>query len=528
MSSNENNSAMAPSSALLAETTGDTFHSLLFDAVTNMDYDTVRVYVQHPHYDPSWQNEDGNAVFHIALMNGDDDMLSLLSSTSKPFQLNQRNEDGYTPLELALMNHHYDLVAKLIQEQTKETLGLPGLILHVAAQYNIVIVILQMLIQYMPESINLKNQFGETPFLLAVRYNHMPIVQAFLSIPQTKVIEPNAMGYSPLEVACFRDNYDMIHALIRSGRMPIDLIQKVVSYDNVIKGVQKNKDDNLIMFSNNVNEILVSYAQQMNIKVKRPPIKTHFSKLRFSYNKNIEASTGSANYKLSSHPSCLPNSSLFSLYSRLNVPKQMAILHQESLSIVIDSTGSLNISPNPAFLERLMSPSIPFLGQLYIDFTNIGEDAHVCAFLFLDGLFYIFDTVSASYLEDRTEDIFEFIEGELGYQPIEEIVNVPGMLEEFNQGYTIDLQAMEGTGYCTMWAATFIEDFYAQLPLLQSLDEENRFSVFKTIYDRYKMDPAYGYKYYQSLVARHGGFRKYKKTYKKRGRRIVQKSRRHS
>ncbi len=508
MNGNSNNSEMKPSAAMISN-----IHTSLFQAVYNKNYAAVQELVKNPTYNPNVQNKDGNTVFHIAIMNDDINMLSILANTDKPYDFIRKNKDGYTPLDIGIMKHYNDLVASLIQINTKESLGLPGLSLHVAAQYNN-IAIMQLLIQVAPESLNMENEHKETPFLLAVRYNHMPIVQTILTIPDADVLKPNAMNYSPLEVACFRDNYEMIRILIESGRMPKKLIQQVVSYDNLVKGVEKDEEEDLVMFSNDVNDLIVSYAKQLGISAKRSPIKKRFALLRFPYTRNIEKVQGPKNYKLQLHPSCLPDSSLFSLYSRLKVPKQMAILHQESLSIVLGADKSLNIAHSPAFLERIMSPSIPFLGQLYIDFSNIGHENHVCAFLYLDKIFYIFDTAPASYLLKRAKDIFNFIYGELGFHPIHQLVDVARTLEKLNPGYTIDLQAKEGTGYCTMWAASFIEDFYAQLSTLKALSAENRFAVFKTIYDRYKLDPAYAYKYYQNLSSRQGGGRTRRKMRK--------------
>ncbi len=541
MSVNENNNAiMKPAAAVEAASAAAAVapaaaaaaaapdpNPLMYNAVVKKNYAAATEFVKSPTFNPLWRNEEGNTYFHVAFETGDIHMFGILTSSGKPYTLTVKNAYGYTPLELAISRKQNAFVNTIlsIPQFTDAVLGLPGKALHMAAIHNNA-AILPLLLTRNPASLNSQTNLGETPLLLAVRYNNIDVVNALLANPATDTTLSNHRDYTPLQVACYRENYDMIRLLIESGRIDVAQLREIVHRDNIVDNKTYNNDvgeeEKLINFSNMVNNILVSYARQFGIDAKRPPIKTRFQLSRLPISRNINVSQpgrSGKNYKERSHPSCLSDIDLFSLYSRLRIPQNYAILQQESLTIFLSEDATLNISPHPAFIERLSSPTIPFVGQLYINFSAIGHGGHVCSYLYINKTLYILDTANAYYLMAQAKTIFDFIEEEVGFDAITNIVDVAGKLEELYPGYHVDLQQQEGTGYCTMWSALFIEEFGALIPMLIEQNENERLLLFKHKYDTYKADPTYAYKFYQTLSARQGGGKR-RRTYRAKKRRV--------
>ena len=227
-----------------------------------------------------------------------------------------------------------------------------------------------------------------------------------LTLPSVNVSLANNAMNTPLLVACYRENIELIYILVNSGRIPQEEVYAVALMDNVAKGVPKNAEEDVIFFSNAVNEVLVKYTG-----LSRPKLKQKYMPLRIGIQQNVNTMS-SLKYAAKSHPSCLTDANLQNLYTRLKIPPRTAILQQESLLIVFASTGSMNISHHSAFTERILTPE-PFVGTIAIDYTAIGGEGHICAYLFMHNKLFLLDT-GPSDISKRRKEIVEYIREETG------------------------------------------------------------------------------------------------------------------
>ncbi len=501
---------------------------------TNNTYDNeIHTLLQNPSINLLWQDEeDNNTILHAACESGNVQTLDMLLRSGKEFKFTIRNNDGYTPLMNAINDNKPEIFHYLfsIPEFTNEILGIPNtLLMHFACDVGN-IGIIQLLHYRMPEMVNsvdrkgrtpfhkvctdgnidiaqvllsfpvinrnAQTKLGETPFFLAVRHNHLPLVAYLLSVDSIMYTIVNSQGYTPLQIACYRENEEMVKLLIESGRIPPNDIVKLARLDNIMKDRPIGTSTEGISFSNSINNMLVHYARQYEPSIQRPPMKERFAPLRIGIKKNIN-SASAYEYATKTHPSCLSRIDFQNLFTRLSVPPRTAILQYESMHITFTGDDII-IKHHGAFIERLTT-SKPFLGTIVFDYTDVGGEGHVCAYLFMNNTLFFFDTAPSKHMRNNKEVFINYIKEriDVNIRIIDVAFRVKKLLNT-----KIYLQEKEVTGYCTMWSGAFLEHIGGSLSILKDALPSQLDEIFIKIYKYFIDNPMYGYQFYQELASR--------------------------
>ncbi len=517
-------------------------YELAFQFLKSRNYTELQHLIHDPTTSLTWQNKDGNTVLHIAFAAGNIELLKMLLNSGKSIDFTIKNSENQIPLGLAVHYNKPDILQYVfsLPQYTNEQLGLPSTFMHTAC-VNRNTKIAQILYERMPSIVNSKGkrdstplhimcikgdlemvqlllslpeinpnvfmELGETPFFMAVRYNHIAVVSYMLSIPTIIVISRNNQIKAPLDIACYRENEEMIHLLITSGRISPEDVWQLAMLDNIAKDRPGKPNPEGISFSNKVNEILVEYAKMIDPSVSRPVIKERYAPLRIGIKKNIDTA-GKYTYAASTHPTCLSDVNLQNLYTRLRIPPRTAILQHESIFINLISKPP-NIGYHGAFAERIMTKQ-PFLGTMSLFYILNGrEERHICAYLFMNNILYIVDTRPEYAISNNKHLILQYINENIGINI--GLINVAEEIQKIVE-YEIHLQKEEVTGYCTMWTGVFLERMANVLPALTFAQPPQQKAIFKEIYDEFVKRPTYGHNFYQELVGRTGGGKRNRKT----------------
>lgn len=102
--------------------------------------------------------------------------------------------------------------------------------------------IVAMLLAHPDIDVNLKNNYGDTPFLLACYKGRTACVPLLLKDPRVKVNEPNDDGCTPLWYAASRGYLEVIKWWIASGRK-MDLGQPGNDKNDAIGGAKNPKKE---------------------------------------------------------------------------------------------------------------------------------------------------------------------------------------------------------------------------------------------------------------------------------------------
>ncbi|MCY4320940.1 MAG: ankyrin repeat domain-containing protein [Bdellovibrionaceae bacterium] len=206
-------------------------------------------------------NDQNLPFLHVAVENGDNDLVKALIHNGENFNINALDKYGNTALHIAVWNGYINIVQILLKNKADVNIkGTLGTILHIAVQkkyYNIVKILLnhkatdvnlkdindstaliiavimghneivQMLLNHKSTDVNLKDSLGSTALIIAVVMRRNQIVQMLLNHKSTDVNLKHRKGYTPLDLSLNRD-HEINELLQNNGAINSNWFRKII------------------------------------------------------------------------------------------------------------------------------------------------------------------------------------------------------------------------------------------------------------------------------------------------------------
>ncbi|KAF7919271.1 hypothetical protein EAE99_008573 [Botrytis elliptica] len=156
------------------------------------------------------KDKDGNTALHMAVERGHLEVIMLLLE-QECFQVDTGNENKWTPLHYAARIGRPKIIEQLLAlgaNSLKKTAD-GATPLHIAAKEGHLRVF-QILMSAGKDALQMKDELGFFPFMLAVQNGHLSVVQELM---QSCSFKTNDL--SPLHIAATQDNCEMIELLLR-------------------------------------------------------------------------------------------------------------------------------------------------------------------------------------------------------------------------------------------------------------------------------------------------------------------------
>jgi len=170
-------------------------------------------------------NDEGNNIIHIAVINGEDDALKLitemLAKISVLDMLDEMNKRSQTPLHIAAATQQAESVRILLHcKACPNRLDLEGETpVHIAARNND-LETLKHLIAFKAD-LNIPNNFGKFPLHLAVEQNQVLVVEMLVGGGVDVDARDQVSGKTALHLAVERQLEEMVTFLVREARVDI-------------------------------------------------------------------------------------------------------------------------------------------------------------------------------------------------------------------------------------------------------------------------------------------------------------------
>jgi ankyrin repeat protein len=188
--------------------------STLITAVSQGDVESVKKHLL-ANISVNSKNALGNSLVHLAVISKDSNMLQLLLEHFA--EINTSNEAGMTPFHLAVQEGELAIVKLLIDNKAKtSTINSAGnAAIHTATKSkNIELV--KLIISEIPTDVNLKDQKGLSPFLLAVKDGNFALIQYFLK-NKANLADTSHSGLTATQLTMSSDSLKTLDFLIKKG-----------------------------------------------------------------------------------------------------------------------------------------------------------------------------------------------------------------------------------------------------------------------------------------------------------------------
>jgi len=170
-------------------------------------------------------NDEGNNIVHIAVINGEDEALKLVTEMLRKISvldiLDHQNKKSRTPLHLAAELQQAESVRILLECQAcPNRLDLDGETpVHIAARNND-LETLRHLMSFKADP-NIPNNFGKFPLHIAVEHNLLSVVESLVNSGVDVEARDQVSGKTGLHLATERQLEEMVTYLARDARVDI-------------------------------------------------------------------------------------------------------------------------------------------------------------------------------------------------------------------------------------------------------------------------------------------------------------------
>jgi ankyrin repeat protein len=177
---------------------------------------TVQALLSAPDIDIDAQISNGVTALYLAALNGKDEFVKAL--INKGANVNVRTNDGWTPLVSAAEKGHLTTVQALLgaPDIDIDAQNVSGATALIFAAMHGHLTTLQRLIEK-GANVNITDNGGWTPLMLAIEKGHPTTAQALLSVPGIDINAQTSDGVTALYLAALNGHYDLVKALIDQG-----------------------------------------------------------------------------------------------------------------------------------------------------------------------------------------------------------------------------------------------------------------------------------------------------------------------
>ena len=160
-------------------------NKLLHWYVMGGDKNLIRFLVEH-NLDVNVQNKDGYTPLHQLVFKNDENRCRLLLEHKADVKINVQDNNGYTPLHRAVMNGAVNLIGLLLQHKAdvniQHKFGFTPLHLSARFSHKDCNKIIDLLLQYGVQNIDIRDVEGRTPLQMAVRCGNAQAVKKLVDL----------------------------------------------------------------------------------------------------------------------------------------------------------------------------------------------------------------------------------------------------------------------------------------------------------------------------------------------------------
>ena len=169
------------------------------------DENLIRFLVQH-NPDVNIQNKDGYTLLHRLVCKNDENLCRLLLEHNADANIQYNN--GYTPLHRAVMNGAVNLTGLLLQHKAdvniQHKFGFTPLHLSARFSHKDCNKIIDLLLQYGVQNIDIRDVDGRTPRQMAVRCGNAQAVKKLVDLIKAGISVPRAEIFKLLSKKIYR------------------------------------------------------------------------------------------------------------------------------------------------------------------------------------------------------------------------------------------------------------------------------------------------------------------------------------